>query len=112
MPEGTKDDPWELKTPPGTSGYTMYRDADQLVCQVGLTRLAYQARAIDDLAEWLRAQGGWGPVGTADEQKGAAGGTGQACGLSETNPVGGSYGTRKAYRGRFGMYLPPLLEEL
>ena len=28
------------------------------------------------------------------------------------NPVGGWYGLRKGYRGRFGMYLPPLLEEL
>ena len=28
------------------------------------------------------------------------------------NPVGGWYGLRKGYRGRFGMYLPPLLEAL
>jgi hypothetical protein len=26
--------------------------------------------------------------------------------------VGGWYGLRKGYRGRFGMYLPPLLEQL
>jgi len=24
--QGTKNDPWILKTPPGTSEYTMYRD--------------------------------------------------------------------------------------
>lgn len=26
--------------------------------------------------------------------------------------MGGWYGTRKGYRGRFGMYVPPLLEQL
>jgi hypothetical protein len=112
MSTGTKDDPWELKTPPRTSDYTMYREGDQLVCQVGSTRLAYQARAIDDLAAWLREQGDWVPLGAADEQKPAADGTVEAWGRSEANPVGGWYGTRKGYRGRFGMYLPPLLEEL
>ena len=113
---GTRDDPWRLKTAPGTSEYEMYRDdaADppQLVCQVGSTKLAYHARAIDDLHAWLREQGDWVPLGAADEQKVAAGGTVEAWGRAETNPVGGWYGTRKGYRGRFGMYLPPLLEAL
>ena len=48
-----KDDPWQLKTPPGTSDYQMWRDeaADPpaLVCQVGSTQLKYHLRAIDDL---------------------------------------------------------------
>ena len=39
-------------------------------------------------------------------------GTVEAFGRSPDNPVGGWYGQRKGYRGRFGMYLPPLLEEL
>jgi hypothetical protein len=113
---GTKDDPWRLRTPPGTSEYEMYRDdtADppQLVCQVGTTRLSYRLRAIDDLHAWLKAQGDWVPLGAADEQKPAAAGTVEAFGRSEDNPVGGWYGLRKGYRGRFGMYLPPLLEAL
>lgn len=113
---GTKDDPWVLRTAPGTSEYTMYRDdaADppQLVCQVGSTRLTYDARAIDDLRAWLVEQGDWVPLGAADEQKTAADGTVEAWGRSEANPVGGWYGLRKGYRGRFGMYLPPLLEAL
>ncbi|WP_426324989.1 DUF6855 family protein [Microbacterium sp. E-13] len=109
---GTDADPWVLRTAPGTSEYTMYRDGDQLVCQVGSTRLTYQARAIDDLRDWLREQGDWVSLGAADEQKPAAEGTVEAWGRSESNPVGGWYGTRKGYRGRFGMYLPPLLEEL
>ena len=113
---GTKDDPWVLKTAPGTSDYTMYHDdtADppQLVCQVGSTRLSYHASAVDDLHAWLRQQGDWVPLGAADEEKGAAQGTVEAWGRSESNPVGGWYGLRKGYRGRFGMYLPPLLEEL
>lgn len=113
---GTKADPWVLKTPPGTSEYAMYSDeqADPpaLVCQVGSTTLKYHLRAIEDLHTWLREQGDWVPLGSADENKSAADGTVEAWGRSEGNPVGGWYGLRKGYRGRFGMYLPPLLEAL
>jgi hypothetical protein len=116
MPTGTKDDPWVLKTPPGNSEYTMYKDdgADPpvLVCQVGSTTLRYLLRAIDDLHAWLVEQGDWVPLGAADEKKPAADGTVEAWGRSVENPVGGWYGVRNGYRGRFGMYLPPLLEEL
>jgi hypothetical protein len=116
MAEGTKDDPWMLKTAPGSSEYSMWRDEGgdppALVCQVGPTILKYHLRAIDDLAAWLREQGDWVPLGAADEQKQAASGTVEAWGRDESNPVGGWYGLRKGYRGRFGMYLPPLLEEL
>jgi hypothetical protein len=113
---GTRERPWNLKTPPGTSDYQMYRDesADPptLVCQVGSTQLRYHLRAIDDLHAWLKEKGDWVPLGSADEQKPAAEGTVEAWGRSEANPVGGWYGLRKGYRGRFGMYLPPLLEAL
>jgi Family of unknown function (DUF6855) len=112
MAAGTKDDPWALKTPPGTSGYTMYRDDDVLVCQVGSTTLKYQYRAVEDLHDWLTEQGDWVPLGAADEGKPAAGGTVEAFGRAVDNPAGGWYGLRKGYRGRFGMYLPPLLEAL
>jgi hypothetical protein len=112
MTEGTKEDPWQLTTAPGSSSYTMFRDGDELVCQVGSTTLKYQARAIDDLHAWLKEQGDWVPLGAADESKAAADGTVEAWGRSEQNPVGGWYGLRKGYRGRFGMYLPPLLEAL
>jgi len=116
MPDGTKDDPWTLTTPPGSSEYTMYADEDAgqqiLVCQVGSTKLTYQHRAIADLHAWLREQGDWVALGAADENKPAADGTVEAWGRSASNPVGGWYGLRKGYRGRFGMYLPPLLEEL
>jgi len=113
---GSKEDPWVLNTPPGTSGYTMYKDEQAeppvLVCQVGSTTLRYQARAIDDLHAWLVEQGGWVALGAADEGKPATAGTVEAWGRSPDNPVGGWYGLRKGYRGRFGMYLPPLLEAL
>jgi len=116
MAEGTKEDPWVLKTPPGTSEYTMYKDeqADPttLVCQVGSTRLKYNLRAIDDLHAWLVEQGDWVLLGAADEKKAAVTDTVEAWGRSPDNPVGGWYGLRKGYRGRFGMYLPPLLEAL
>jgi hypothetical protein len=113
---GTKDDPWVLKTPSGTSDYAMHRDDDadpaQLVCQVGSTRLTYDARVVEDLHVWLQQQGDWVPLGSTDEQKPAKGGTVEAWGRSEANPIGGWDGLRKGYRGRVGMYLPPLLEEL
>ena len=113
---GTRDDPWVLKTPPGTSDYTMYRDDTShpptIVCQVGGTKLLYAARAIDDLHAWLRAQSNWVPLGGADEQKPAQDGTVEAWGRSPDNPVGGWYGLKKGLRGRFGVYMPPLLEAL
>ena len=113
---GTKDDPWELRTPPCSSEYEMYRDeaADppQIVCQVGSTKLTYHLRAIEDLHAMLKQHGDWMPLGAADEQKPAAEGTVEAWGRSPDNPVGGWYGLRKGSRGRFGMYLPPLLEAL
>jgi hypothetical protein len=116
MAAGTKADPWVLRTAPGTSEYTMYRDdtvdPPVLVCQVGSTTLRYRAEAIDDLHAWLDTQDDWVPLGAADEQKPAAAGTVEAWGRAEDNPVGGWYGLRKGYRGRFGMYLPPLLEAL
>ncbi|MEI7813555.1 MAG: DUF6855 family protein [Coriobacteriia bacterium] len=113
---GTRKDPWVLKTPPGSSEYTMYRDetADPpaLVCVVGKTTLGYQLRAIEDLHVWLKECGDWVPLGAADEQKPAAPGTVEAWGRSSDNPVGGWYGLKKGLRGRFGMYMPPLLEAL
>ena len=113
---GTPDDPWQLRTPPGTSEYTLHRDETtdppELVCQVGSTRLTYHLRAIEDLHAMLKAHGDWLPLGAADEQKPAAEGTVEAWGRSPDNPVGGWYGLRKGYRGRFGMYLPPVLEAL
>lgn len=114
--DGTKEDPWRLTTAPGSSSYEMYRDAEAepptLVCVVGSTTLKYHLRAIEDLHAWLVAQGGWVPLDAADEKKPAADGTVEAWGRSESNPVGGWYGLRNGYRGRFGMYLPPLLEAL
>lgn len=113
---GNREDPWQLFTPPGSSAYTMYRDESSepptIVCQVGSTKLLYQARAIDDLHAWLRDQGDWVALGAADEGKTPAEGTVEAWGRSAENPVGGWYGLRTGYRGRFGMYLPPLLEAL
>jgi len=113
---GTKSDPWVLQTPPGTSEYTMYRDEEAdpplIVCMVGTTKLTYQLRAIDDLHAMLKDHGDWMLLGSADEQKAAAEGTVEAWARSPDNPVGGWYGMRKGYRGRFGMYMPPLMEHL
>ena len=113
---GTKESPWVLKTPPGSSEYEMYRDESAeppaLVCVVGKTTLSYHLRALDDLHAMLKEHGDWMLLGSADEQKPAAEGTVEAWARSPDNPVGGWYGLRKGYRGRFAMYVPPLMEEL
>ena len=113
---GTREDPWQLTTANGGSHYAMWRDdaADPptLVCQVGGSQLRYHLRAVEDLHAWLRIRGDWVPLGGADEQKPAADGTVEAWGRWDGNPVGGWYGLKKGLRGRFGVYLPPLLEAL
>lgn len=111
---GSPDDPWQLRTPPGTSEYRMHLDEVDgcrvLVCVVGRTTLLYDARAVADLHAMLVERGDWVELGGADEQKPAKEGTVEAWGRSERNPVSGWYGLKKGLRGRFGMYLPPLLE--
>ena len=114
--KGTKEQPWMLKTPPGASDYQAYRDTTldppALVVLVGKTELRYTLRCIDDLYEMLKSHGDWMLLGSADEQKSAAEGTVEAWGRSPRNPVGGWYGLKKGLRGRFGMYVPPVLEAL
>ncbi len=116
MGTGTADDPWRLKTPPGTSEYTMHRGTrdgrDVIVCTVGKTVLLYDARCLEDLRAMLVEHGDWMELGSADEQKPAKAGTVEAWARSDDNPVGGWYGMKKGLRGRFAMYVPPLMEEL
>ncbi len=113
---GTREDPWVLSTPPGTSQYQAYRDegADPpaLVVTVGKTELRYQLRCLDDLSAMLAARGDWVPLGSADEQKPAAEGTVEAWARAADNPVGGWYGLKKGLRGRFANYVPPVMEAL
>lgn len=113
---GTKESPWHLKTPPLSSDYTMYidkkDDRDILVCTVGKTVLHYDHRCLGDLHKMLKRHGDWMELGSADEQKPAKDGTVEAWGRSEKNPLGGWYGLKKGFRGRFGMYIPPLMEKL
>jgi hypothetical protein len=113
---GTREDPWVLTTPSGGSTYEAYRDLSSdppaLVAQVGKTEVRYHLQAIDDLHAMLQAHGDWLPLGNADEQKPAAEGTVEAWARSADNPVGGFYGLKKGLRGRFGNYVPPVLEAL
>ena len=113
---GTAEDPWVLATPPGSSAYTIHRDdavdPALLVCQVGSTKLTYLARCVEDLHAMLLARGEWMDLGATDEGKDPPPDSVEAWGRATDNPVGGWYGQRKGYRGRFGMYIPPLLEAL
>ena len=116
MGAGTKEKPWELKTPSGLSAFQAYKDASAdppaLVVKVGSTTLSYHLRCLDDLQAMLKKQGDWMPLGSADEQKPAAAGTVEAWARSSSNPVGGWYGLKKGLRGRFGNYVPPVMEAL
>lgn len=111
---GTKEKPWVLKTPSGQSEFQAFRDEKlsppALVVQVGKTELRYDLRCLKDLQAMLEAHGDWMPLGSADEQKPAAEGTVEAWGRSTKNPVGGWYGLKKGLRGRFAMYVPPVME--
>jgi hypothetical protein len=113
---GTRQSPWVLKTPPGTSEFEAFRDEalepPALVIQVGKTEVRYQLRGLDDLHKMLKQHDDWMPLGSADEQKPAAEGTVEAWARSPRNPVGGWYGLKKGLRGRFGMYVPPVMEVL
>ncbi|MEO9531458.1 MAG: DUF6855 family protein [Crocinitomicaceae bacterium] len=116
MEKRTKDNPWQLKTPPGTSSYEMYMDekdgVEIIVCVVGKTILHYDARIISDMHQMLKEHGDWMPMGSKDEKVETKEGTLEHWGRSESNPIGGWYGLKKNFRGRVGMYLPPLMEEL
>lgn len=113
---GTKEDPWILKTPPGKSEYTAYRDETldppAIVCWVGKTELRYHLRCLDDLHAMLKQHGDWMLLGNADEQKSVKDDTVEAWGRSPENPVGGWYGLKKGFRGRFANYIPPIMERL
>ena len=113
---GTAANPWLLKTPPGTSAFTMHRDTidgiDMLICTVGKTVLHYEYRCLKDLHAMLKKHGDWMELGSADEQKPTKPGTVEAWGRSPHNPIGGWYGRKKGLRGRFAMYIPPLMETL
>ena len=113
---GTPGDPWVLTTPSGGSDFTAFRDAAAdspvLVVRVGKTELRYALRCIEDLHAMLRARGDWVPLGGADEQKPAPEGSVEAWGRAADNPVGGWYGLKKGLRGRFGVYVPPVLAVL
>src|SRR3989304_2627503 len=114
--KGTKESPWVLKTPPGESENTAYRykksDPPAIVVTVGKTELKYQLRSLEDLHKMLKKHGDWMPLGNADEQKPAKEGTVEAWARSPDNPVAGFYGLKKGLRGRFGNYIPPIMEAL
>ena len=116
MEKRTKENPWKLKTPPGSSEYEMYVDTKDgmeiLVCTVGKTVLHYQYRCLADLHTMLMRHGDWMELGSKDEQQDSKEGTVEHWGRSSRNPVKGWYGLKKNFRGRFGMYIPPLLEDL
>jgi hypothetical protein len=116
MTDGTPEVPWQLKTPPLTSEYLAWFDVagnvPVLAVQVGKNLLHYDRECIDDLRDMLVDAGDWVELGSADEQKDARPGTVEAWARSADNPKGGWYGLKKGLRGRFAMYVPPVMERL
>jgi len=116
MEKRTKDNPWKLKTPPQTSEYEMYIEVKDgreiIVCTVGKTVLHYDYRCLADLHAMLKTHGDWMELGSKDENQEAKEGTVEYWARSSSNPVGGWYGLKKNFRGRFAMYIPPLMETL
>lgn len=113
---GTKENPLTLKTPSLGSEFTMHVEEkegrDILVCTVKTTVLHYDIRCIEDLHKMLVDRGDWMLLGSKDEKVETKPDTVEHWGRSSDNPVGGWYGLKKGFKGRFGMYIPPLLEHL
>jgi hypothetical protein len=116
MEKRAQANPWKLKTPPQTSEYEMYvaeKDGVEiLVCTVGTTVLHYDYRCLADLQAMLKKHGDWIELGSKDEKQEAEAGTVEHWARSSENPIGGWYGLKKNFRGRFAMYIPPLMEAL
>jgi len=113
---GTKENPLHLNTPPLSSEYTMHVDEkdgkDILVCTVKSTILHYDIKCIEDLYNMLKKRGDWMELASKDEKIQTKPDTIEDWGRSVDNPIGGWYGLKKGFRGRFGMYMPPLMEAL
>ena len=116
MEKRTKDKPWKLKTPPQSSEYEMYLDEKDgreiIVCTVGKTILHYDARIINDLHKMLKEHGDWMLLGSKDQKVETKEGTVEHWGRAADNPIGGWYGLKNGFKGRVGMYIPPLMEAL
>ena len=116
MEKRKKENPWKLKTPPLSSEYEMYvaeKDGREIiVCTVGKTILHYDYSCLVDLHKMLIAHGDWMLLGSKDQKVETKEGTVEHWGRSDDNPIGGWYGLKNGFKGRFGMYIPPLMEEL
>lgn len=98
----SKENPWDLKTPPESSAFQMWIDnkneEEVIVCQVGSTKLYYKLQAIDDLHKMLMKHGDWMLMGSKDDKAESKEGTVEHWARSNKNPIGAWYGIRKAYR--------------
>jgi hypothetical protein len=109
MEKRTKDNPWNLKTPPGSSEYQMWVDekdgVEIIVCKVGSTILHYDARAIDDLYQMLKKHGDWMEMGSKDEKPATKEGTVEHWARNSDNPIGGWYGWKNLVCARLSTIL-------
>src|SRR5437879_12634953 len=89
--EGTREHPWTLKTPSGTSEFQAFRDEaldpPALVVKSGSTELRYHLRCLADLHTMLKSRGDRMLLGAAGEQKPPADATADARGRSSDDPA-------------------------
>ena len=112
--EGREKDEWELDTPDRIHRYRMRIEVDSvpaaLICTVGVDSFSYRLQSVSDLYQMLITRGDWVELGAKDEKGTPAEGTVEAWARSTENPVGGWYGLKLGWRGRFATYIPPILE--
>jgi hypothetical protein len=116
MTDGTTEEPWRLTTPSRDTEFRAWFDVvgnvPVLAVRDGETLLHYDRSCIDDLRDMLVARADWVELGAADEQNEPHPGTVEAWARSQGNPRGGWYGLDEGLRGRFAVYVPPVLEYL
>ena len=83
-----------------------------IVCTVGTTALHYDYQALADLHKMLQEHGDWMELGSKDEKQEAVEGTVEYWARSSKIQSADGTDFKKGFRGRFAMYIPPLMEEL
>jgi hypothetical protein len=113
---GTRRRPWKLKAADDGAPFQAWRDPagspPAIVVRSGATEIRFHLRCLNDLHEMLKERGDWMPLGAAGERATASSDSVEAWARSSGNPVRGWYGLTPGLRGRFGAFVPPIMQAL